>query len=118
MGRPKYREPELSLKNRVLKELESKIKRKIKFIDYDRNLKFPDFYKSDNKIFLLENIRFFDGELNNSEELSRSLSSMCNVFINDAFEQVTENILQYTEYLLMDSYRKPHVKGIERTYSD
>ena len=105
LGRPKYREPELSLKNRVLKELESKIKRKIKFIDYDRSLKFPDFYKSDNKIFLLENIRFFDGELNNSEELSRSLSSMCDVFINDAFgASHRKHSSVYGISFLMDSY--------------
>ena len=29
LGRPKYREPELSLNNRVLKELEMKIERKL-----------------------------------------------------------------------------------------
>ena len=68
-------------------------------------MKFPDFYKSDNKIFLLENIRFFDGELNNSEELSRSLSSMCNVFINDAFgASHRKHSSVYGISFLMDSY--------------
>ena len=85
LGRPKSREVGLSLYNKVHKYLEMKLEREISFIDYKENLNFSEFFSSKDKIFLLENIRFFDGELNNSKLLSRALSSMCDVFINDAF---------------------------------
>ena len=105
LGRPKSREVDLSLNNKVHKYLEMKLEREISFIDYKENLNFSEFFSSKDKIFLLENIRFFDGELNNSKLLSRALSSMCDVFINDAFgASHRKHSSVYGVSLLMDSY--------------
>ena len=105
LGRPKSREVELSLNNKVHKYLEMKLEREISFIDYKENLNFSEFFSSKDKIFLLENIRFFDGELNNSKLLSRALSSMCDVFINDAFgASHRKHSSVYGVSFLMDSY--------------
>ncbi len=42
--------------------------------------------KSEGKgVYLLENIRLFPGEYENSEELSEKIASLANVYINDAF---------------------------------
>lgn len=38
-----------------------------------------------SKIVLLENIRFYEGETKNSEELSQKLAKLCDVYVNDAF---------------------------------
>lgn len=38
-----------------------------------------------SKVVLLENCRFNKGEKKNSEELSRRLASLCDVYVNDAF---------------------------------
>ena len=105
LGRPKSREVELSLNNKVHKYLEMKLEREISFIDYKENLNFSEFFSSKDKIFLLENIRFFDGELNNSKLLSKALSSMCDVFINDAFgASHRKHSSVYGVSFLMDSY--------------
>ena len=105
LGRPKSREVDLSLNNKVHKYLEMKLEREISFIDYKENLNFSEFFSSKDKIFLLENIRFFDGELNNSKLLSRALSSMCDVFINDAFgASHRKHSSVYGVSFLMDSY--------------
>ena len=105
LGRPKSREVDLSLNNKVHKYLEIKLEREISFIDYKENLNFSEFFSSKDKIFLLENIRFFDGELNNSKLLSRALSSMCDVFINDAFgASHRKHSSVYGVSFLMDSY--------------
>ncbi|MFT6106093.1 MAG: phosphoglycerate kinase, partial [Rickettsiales bacterium] len=37
------------------------------------------------EVILLENLRFYDGETNNDPEFSRSLSSLGNLYVNDAF---------------------------------
>ncbi|SFV60373.1 Phosphoglycerate kinase [hydrothermal vent metagenome] len=84
-GRPKNGyEEKYSLKH-IVKRLERLLHRKVEFID--------DFEKSRDEIatcslervFLLENIRFYDGEKKNSRELSEKLSSICDVYVNDAF---------------------------------
>jgi len=84
-GRPKNGyEERYSLKH-IVKRLERLLHRKVEFID--------DFEKSRDEIatcslervFLLENIRFYDGEKKNSRELSEKLSSICDVYVNDAF---------------------------------
>ncbi len=105
LGRPKSREVGLSLNNKVHKYLELKLEKEINFIDYRENLNFSDFFSSKGKIFLLENIRFFEGELNNSKFLSEALSSMCDVFINDAFgASHRKHSSVYGISFLMDSY--------------
>ena len=85
LGRPKGQESNFSLSKKVLPELEKKIGTKIEFLEYEENLKFSNFISSPNKLFLLENIRFFNGEENNDHNLNAILSSFCDVFVNDAF---------------------------------
>ena len=85
LGRPKGQESNLSLSKKVLPELEKKIETKIEFLEYEENLKFSNFISSSKKLFLLENIRFFNGEENNDHNLNTILSSFCDVFVNDAF---------------------------------
>ncbi len=89
-GRPdasdiKNQKSKLSLKN-IEKILSNGIGQKIVFFD-----KF-DFKKikkiindSNDKIFMLENLRFDAGEENNSKIFAKQLSSLGNLYINDAF---------------------------------
>ncbi|MCK9439094.1 MAG: phosphoglycerate kinase [Patescibacteria group bacterium] len=66
--------------------------RKIDFLPYDKYSKFVDIKKEINtkskngqKIFLLDNIRFFDGEGRDCLRLGKSLASLADVYVNDAF---------------------------------
>ena len=85
LGRPKGQDNVFSLAHNVLPELEKKISNKIEFLNYEEDLKFSNFYSSSSRLFLLENIRFFNGEETNDKDLNIFLSSLCDVFINDAF---------------------------------
>lgn len=60
----------------------------------DKNVSFIEdleYYKnnlqnySNGEIFLLENIRFNDGEKKNDSDLSKKLASICDIYVNDAF---------------------------------
>ena len=105
LGRPKDQECNLSLSKKVLPELEKKIGTKIDFLEYEENLKFSNFISSSNKLFLLENIRFFNGEENNDHNLNVLLSSHCDVFVNDAFGvSHRKHSSVYGVSFLVDSY--------------
>lgn len=41
--------------------------------------------QNENEIFILENIRFYDGEKENDSEFSKSLASLADIYVNDAF---------------------------------
>ena len=105
LGRPNLRDNEFSLINRVHPELEKILDKNIEFIKYDEKLEFESFKKSKNKIFLLENIRFFNGEKENDFQLSSALASLCDVYVNDAFGSSHRNHSSvYGISLIMDSY--------------
>lgn len=105
LGRPNSRDNEFSLIKKVHPELEKILDTNIEFIKYDENLEFESFKKSKNKIFLLENIRFFNGEEENDFQLSSSLASLCDVYVNDAFGSSHRNHSSvYGISLIMDSY--------------
>ena len=105
LGRPNSRDDEFSLIKKVHPELEKILDTNIEFIKYDENLEFESFKKSKNKIFLLENIRFFNGEEENDFQLSSSLASLCDVYVNDAFGSSHRNHSSvYGISLIMDSY--------------
>ncbi len=84
-GRPKDEYDEKYSLKHVRKRLERLLGRKVEFI--------VDFEKSKDEIsscqlervFLLENIRFHEGEKKNDPELSKKLASICDVYVNDAF---------------------------------
>jgi len=66
--------------------------RKIEFLSYDKYSKFSDIKKEINlksksgqKIFLLDNIRFFNGEDRDCLRLGKSLAGLADVYVNDAF---------------------------------
>ena len=115
LGRPKGPENNLSLIHNVLPELEKKIDNNIEFLNYDDDLNFSNFYSSSNRLFLLENIRFFAGEENNDKNLSSSLASLCDVFVNDAFGTshrkhssvygISSLIDSYAGFLLENEYK-------------
>jgi phosphoglycerate kinase len=87
LGRPKGKiNPEFSLKH-IVKRVSRLLDRDVQFIEDFTQSSQKDILKKakKQKVFLLENIRFFEGETKNDETLSRELASLCDVFVNDAF---------------------------------
>ncbi|PKM91711.1 phosphoglycerate kinase [Candidatus Falkowbacteria bacterium HGW-Falkowbacteria-1] len=93
LGQPKSGfEKKYSMKPVAL-HLSKILARKVEFLPFDKYSKFQDIKKrieadikkSDKKLFLLDNIRFFDGEENDSLSLGKSLAGLADVYINDAF---------------------------------
>ncbi|MEC7880677.1 MAG: phosphoglycerate kinase [Chloroflexota bacterium] len=87
LGRPKGNfDPKLSTKNKIKPYLEKKLKKSIIQLnlnnDNDINSLIND---SGRLIYLTENIRFSDGETNNSAELIGKIKSFSDVYVNDAF---------------------------------
>ena len=85
MGRPRgQKNDDFSLRY-ICKRLERLLDRKVEFIedfmlDRERILN-----AKKAKVFLLENIRFFEEETKNGMELGKNLAELCDVYINDAF---------------------------------
>ena len=81
-GRPKNGyEEKYSLKFLRL-ELENLLGQNVLFTDVANVLKVPN---SPSRIILLENIRFYPGEVANDENFARQLANMADVYVNDAF---------------------------------
>ncbi|MEA3354309.1 MAG: phosphoglycerate kinase [Campylobacterota bacterium] len=87
LGRPKGKvNPDFSLKH-IVKRVSRLLDREVEFVEDFTNKAQKDILtKGENgKIFLLENIRFFEGETKNEESLAKELATLCDVFVNDAF---------------------------------
>lgn len=84
LGRPKGKDPKYSLKY-VLKRLERLLDKDVIFSDNIDSIPSIIATLDCNSVILLENIRYYEGEENNDETLSRKLSNICDVYINDAF---------------------------------
>ena len=87
VGRPKGKiVNELSLKP-ICEDLKNKIKEDIKLISKDlKQIKSNDLFKRpEEKIIMLENLRFYEEEETNCEEFSKHLSTLADIFVNDAF---------------------------------
>ena len=87
VGRPKGKMiNELSLKP-ICENLEKKLNTDIKLIT--KNLKAINskdlFDKSEDKIVMLENLRFYEEEEKNNHEFAKHLASFADIYINDAF---------------------------------
>jgi phosphoglycerate kinase len=86
-GRPKnIYEPEFSLKP-IAKRLHKLLKEDVKLapnVICNETISMAKELKS-GEIMLLENMRFEDGETKNDPQLSKTLASMADIFINDAF---------------------------------
>ncbi|MDA3968118.1 phosphoglycerate kinase [Helicobacter ibis] len=83
LGRPKGKSDEFSLKV-ILKRLERLLNKNVVFADLD-NAQVTLNTLVDGSIILLENIRFYEGEEKNDDNLSKKLASLCDVYVNDAF---------------------------------
>ncbi len=84
-GDPKTpNDPKFSLRL-IVKRLERLLQRKVEFIEDFEASKDEIAACSLERVFLLENIRFYPGEKKNDPELSKKLASICDVYVNDAF---------------------------------
>ena len=87
IGRPKGKiVKELSLKP-ICEELENKIRKKVKLISENiKEIKSKNFFNNFNEeIFILENIRFYSEEEQNDNKFAKHLSSLGDIYVNDAF---------------------------------
>ena len=87
IGRPKGKfVNKLSLKP-ICKDLEIKLNQSIKLIS--KNIKEINnsdlFVGNDEKITMLENIRFYSEEENNNQEFAKQLATLGDIYVNDAF---------------------------------
>jgi len=86
VGRPKGKiVEELSLKP-IGEELKKKLNEKVKLIKDNINIIDKNFIESFNeKILLLENIRYYPEEENNDEKFAEHLAGLGDIYVNDAF---------------------------------
>lgn len=85
LGRPNGNDPKFSLKH-ILKRVERLLGKDIAFADsIDSIQSLQESITTPNAVILCENIRYEDGEEQNSDGLSRNLGNLCDVYINDAF---------------------------------
>ena len=87
VGRPKGKiVNELSLKP-ICEDLENKLNQKVRLIKKDiKKLNSNGFFNDDNeKIIMLENIRFYSEEEKNNQQFAKQLASLADIFVNDAF---------------------------------
>ena len=85
-GRPSGFEQKYSLKDSALK-LGKIAKEKCFFSSYQKDLEAMQLagFKSKEKVVVLENIRFFEGEEKNDIKFARQLASNIDFYVNDAF---------------------------------
>ena len=104
VGRPKGKiVNELSLKP-ICKNLENKLDESVKLIT--KNLKEINssdlFNNQDEKIVMLENIRFYEEEEKNNSSFAKHLASLADIYVNDAFScshRTHASIFEITKFL-------------------
>jgi phosphoglycerate kinase len=104
VGRPKGKiVNKLSLKP-ICEDLKKKLNEDIKFIT--KNLKKINskdlFNNQDEKIVMLENLRFYKEEEENNNEFAKRLASLADIYVNDAFScshRAHASIFQITKFL-------------------
>ena len=87
VGRPKGKVVnELSLKP-ICKDLEIKLSQNIKLISKNfKEIVSKDLFNSENeKIVMLENIRFYPEEEKNDQQFAKLLATLADIYVNDAF---------------------------------
>jgi len=87
IGRPKGKMvKELSLKP-VCENLKNKINKNVKLITKNvKEINSTDLFNNpDEKILMLENLRFYPEEEENDKKFSKHLASLGNIYVNDAF---------------------------------
>ena len=104
VGRPKGKVVnKLSLKP-ICEDLKKKLNEDIKLIT--KNLKQIDsndlFNNQDEKIIMLENLRFYQEEEENNNEFAKRLASLADIYVNDAFScshRAHASIFEITKFL-------------------
>ncbi len=104
VGRPKGKVVnELSLKP-ICADLKKKLNENIRFIT--KNLKEIDskdlFINQNEKIVMLENLRFYQEEEDNNNEFAKHLASLADIYVNDAFScshRAHASIFEITKFL-------------------
>jgi phosphoglycerate kinase len=98
-GRPKNGFEEKYSLRFLVKELENILGQAVTFSDLDKAI---NFRTSSVKVHLLENLRFYPGEVENSSEFAKQLASIADAYINDAFScchRAHASIAKITEFL-------------------
>lgn len=85
LGNPKDGYDEKYSLKHIQKRVERLLEKKVEFIDNFEDSKDEIATCSLERVFLLENIRFYAGEKKNDKELSKKLASICDIYVNDAF---------------------------------
>ena len=104
VGRPKGKiVNKLSLKP-ICEDLKNKINIDINLITKNlKEIKSTElFNNSDEKIVMLENLRFYPEEENNDNEFAKHLASLADIYVNDAFScshRAHASIFEITKYL-------------------
>jgi len=94
---------ELSLKP-ICKSLEKKLKTNIKFIKKNiKEIKSNDlFIDRDEKIVILENLRFYEEEEKNDKDFAKHLANLADIYVNDAFScshRAHASIFEITKFI-------------------
>ena len=104
VGRPKGKVvKELSLKP-ICKDLENKLKISVKLITKNiKEIKPADlFTDQDEKIVILENLRFYEEEEKNDNDFAKHLAKIADIYVNDAFScshRAHASILEITKFI-------------------
>jgi len=88
LGRPKGKPEDRFRLDPVAKRLEELTGIRVKKFDETFSLEIKDYIDknmSDGEIVILENLRFNPGEKENDRDFSKSLASLADIFVNDAF---------------------------------
>ncbi len=105
LGRPKGKvDPKLSL-SPVAKRLEQLINKKVRKFDQIYSQEIKDYIDTDmnfGDIVMLENLRFDPGEKENNDGLAKSIASLADIYVNDAFgaaHRAHASVVGVTAYL-------------------
>ena len=104
IGRPKGKViEELSLKP-ICESLENKLKQNIRLISKNiKELKSADLFDAHNeKIIILENLRFYEEEEKNDNVFAKHLASLADIYVNDAFScshRAHASIFEITKFI-------------------
>ena len=104
VGRPKGKVVnELSLKP-ICKNLKNKLNENIRLISKDiKEIESVDLFNEDNeKIVILENLRFYEEEEKNDNGFSKHLANLADIYVNDAFScshRMHASIFEITKFI-------------------
>ena len=104
VGRPKGKVVnELSLKP-ICESLKNKLNQNIRLISKNiKEVKSADLFDTpDEKIVILENLRFYEEEEKNDKEFAKYLASLADIYVNDAFScshRAHASIFEITKFL-------------------